>query len=66
MTLTVNGERREISDGATLESLLRTLDIASERVAVEINRVLVPRAEFPRAVLRNGDKVEIVHFVGGG
>jgi thiamine biosynthesis protein ThiS len=38
----------------------------AERVAVELNREIVPRADWPKAALRDGDKLEIVHFVGGG
>jgi thiamine biosynthesis protein ThiS len=66
MTLTVNGERRDLPEGLSLEALLRALELPGERVAVELNRELVPRARFSEAALREGDKVEIVHFVGGG
>ena len=67
MTLTVNGERFETKgDGLCVAELLKALEISRERVAVEVNRELVRRAEFQEAALHAGDKIEIVRFVGGG
>ncbi len=67
MTLTVNGERFDAEgDGFCVAELLKALEMPHERVAVEVNRELVRRAEFSEAALHEGDKVEIVHFVGGG
>ena len=67
VSLTVNGERREIPRGWTLADLLGSLDLHPRLVVVEHNRtILRDRAEYPRLVLREGDALEIVHFVGGG
>jgi sulfur carrier protein len=65
-TIELNGERRSIQSGATARELLEVeLKIAGERVAVELNRALLPRAHWDR-VLAGGDRLEIVTFVGGG
>jgi thiamine biosynthesis protein ThiS len=65
-TIELNGERRAIQSGATVRELLEVeLRIAGERVAVELNRALLPRAQWDR-VLAGGDRLEIVTFVGGG
>lgn len=66
MLVEVNGEEREVPEGATLEVLVGLLGLAPERLAVELNRRVVRRAEWPGASLEEGDRVEIVHFVGGG
>jgi thiazole synthase len=62
----VNGERRRIDEGATVLFLLRELSLPETRVAVERNRSLVRKTEFAGTVLGEGDRVEIVTFVGGG
>ena len=66
MEISVNGESRTVSDGATVAVLLGDLGITEGRIAVELNRQIVPRAEHGAARLAEGDKVEIVTFVGGG
>lgn len=66
MTLTVNGEPRDVPDGATVESLLAALELEPGPVAVEVNREVVPRAVRGARTLGAGDVVEIVHLVGGG
>jgi len=66
MRLTVNGAAREVPDGITVRELVTHLGLAGGPVAVEKNLEVVPRADHARAVLRDGDVVEIVHFVGGG
>ena len=66
MELTVNGEKREVPEGATVSQLLETLQVVPERVVVEVNLTILKRAEYPGAVLKEGDRVEIVRFVGGG
>jgi thiamine biosynthesis protein ThiS len=66
MVVLVNGESREISPEASLEALLMSLAIPRDRVAIELNRKVVRRAEWSRSTLHEGDKIEIVHFVGGG
>jgi thiamine biosynthesis protein ThiS len=62
----VNGERRTIGDGATILSLLREFSLPETRVAVERNRSLVRKSEFGNTSLADGDRLEIVTFVGGG
>jgi len=61
----VNGEMMD-ADGKTVAELLEFMDYGSQRVAVEINEAIVPRAEYGGTVLSEGDCVEIVRFVGGG
>ena len=64
--ITVNGQAQEFEDGMTVTDLVRSLDLAAQRVAVELNGAIVPRATFDSTLLHDDDKVEIVHFVGGG
>lgn len=66
MKIMVNGEEHLIEDGMTVAMLLQELEIADERIAIERNREIVPRSCFRDIGLREGDSVEIVHFVGGG
>jgi len=66
MQLTVNGADRQVPDGITVRDLVVHLGLEGGPVAIERNREVVPRAEHASAVLREGDVVEIVHFVGGG
>jgi sulfur carrier protein len=65
MTVTVNGESRELPDGETLRGLVGRFNLEPEKVAVELNRRLV-RSERYDTPLKDGDEVEIVTFVGGG
>jgi sulfur carrier protein len=62
----VNGETRAWRSGATVADLLRDLDIKTERVAVELNLEILDRAAFGERQLRDGDRVEILSFIGGG
>ena len=66
MRVQVNGEIRELPDALTLDELVGQLSLAPERVAIELNREVVRRARWSETVMRDGDKIEIVHFVGGG
>ena len=66
LRIIVNGEDREIPEGTTLSQLIQSLGLMPERVAIELNRAVVRRADWERIVLREGDRLEIVHFVGGG
>lgn len=66
MTVIVNGEARDISENTNLVRLLEILELASARVAVELNQNVIRRAEWENTVLRENDRIEIVHFVGGG
>jgi sulfur carrier protein len=66
MDLTVNGSACQVPDGLTVRGLVEHLGLTEGPVAVEINRVIVPRARHAEHVVAPGDVVEIVHFVGGG
>jgi thiamine biosynthesis protein ThiS len=62
----LNGEAKEVREGTTLLGLVEELSLAPERLAVELNSEVVRRADWPSVVLSEGDRVEVVHFVGGG
>ncbi|MBI3996570.1 MAG: sulfur carrier protein ThiS [Candidatus Omnitrophica bacterium] len=66
MSIVVNGQAREVAEGATVTQLLEQLKIEPARVVVELNLTILKRAEHPTTVLKEGDRVEVVHFVGGG
>jgi len=65
MTLTINGEPR-ITAAHILIDLVSELGMKPDRVAIELNREIIPRERWPQTKLRDGDQLEIVHFVGGG
>ena len=65
MTLTINGDAQTHS-AETLAALVEQLGMKPDRVAVELNREIVPREKWPQTFLHDGDRLEIVHFVGGG
>ncbi|MBI1764626.1 MAG: sulfur carrier protein ThiS [Acidobacteria bacterium] len=66
MEIQVNGEPQRIAAEATLNAFIVQLGLAQERLAIELNLDIVPRPRWHETVLRQGDKLEIVHFVGGG
>ena len=66
MELQLNGDKRQVPAGTTVTQLLETLNIAPERVVVELNLKILKRAEHAGTLLQEGDVVEIVRFVGGG
>jgi thiamine biosynthesis protein ThiS len=66
MTVTINGERREVPEGLNVPALLELLGIKSERVAIERNLDILPRARWSETQVQPNDSFEIVHFVGGG
>lgn len=66
MDLNINGEARQMPDGLTVTSLVGHLGMKTDRVAVELNQQIVPRTNWDSTVLKDGDRLEIVHFVGGG
>ena len=66
MIVTVNGEQREIADGARLTDLLLALELSDKPCAVEVNKEVVPRRAHADSTLRQGDTIEIVTLVGGG
>jgi thiamine biosynthesis protein ThiS len=64
--ITLNGDALEVPAPLTVSELLARLDIDSRRVAVEHNLIVVKRAAYDNTIVRDGDEVEIVNFVGGG
>ena len=66
MTITLNGDPREISGPISISNLLEQLEIDARRVAVELNMAVVKKAAYDSSVIKEGDEVEIVNFVGGG
>ena len=64
--ISVNGDPREVPEGCTLERLLSLLDLQNHRVAVAINRGIVPRARYAASIIEDGDRIEILEAVGGG
>ena len=66
MTLHINGEPRDFSSPLSLSALIEQLGMKQDRVAVELNREIVPRDQWGATNLSDGDRLEIVHFVGGG
>jgi len=66
MKLTLNGQVRDLENGATLSDLLASLQLAEKLVLVELNGHAVHRADFPETKLREADAIEIVRIVGGG
>jgi sulfur carrier protein len=64
--IVVNGEERAVTEGTTVAGLLEVLGLSRQHVAVEANHEIVPRAEHEARTLAEGDRLEIVTFVGGG
>ena len=66
MTVTINGESRDIPDGLNFVALLEHLGMRIDRVAIELNRDILPRAQWRETRVQSGDSLEIVQLVGGG
>jgi thiamine biosynthesis protein ThiS len=66
MKLQINGDTRDFNPPLTLASLLEQLEMKADRVAIELNRSIVARDQWAKTNLAEGDRLEIVHFVGGG
>ena len=66
MELMINGETRQLPEGMTVAQLLEEMALAGKRLAVEVNREIVPRSTFDTRRLQPGDQVEIVRAIGGG
>jgi sulfur carrier protein len=65
VTLVINGDQKK-SDAKTLAELIESLGMKADRVAIELNREIVSRSQWESTLLNDGDRLEIVHFVGGG
>ena len=66
MQLTINGEARTVDDVKSVEALVRALGLDPRKVAIERNLEIVPRSTYARVAIADGDRFEIVAFVGGG
>ncbi|KAA1175645.1 sulfur carrier protein ThiS [Marinobacter salinexigens] len=66
MQVQVNGEAMELPSGATVTTLIDQMALAGKRLAVEVNEDIVPRSQHPGFALNEGDRVEVVHAIGGG
>lgn len=66
LTISLNGEKRGVEEGTTLDGLLEGLEIKRQGIAVEVNREIVPKRLYAETRLKDGDSVEIVRMTGGG
>jgi len=66
MQITLNGEKREFGETQTVSELIQTLQLSDQRIAVELNKEIVRKKDWESTILSDADKIEIVHFVGGG
>lgn len=66
MQVSVNGEHYDLPEAITVAELVERVGLGDERIALELNREIVPRSEFPETKLAEGDRVEIVRAIGGG
>ena len=66
MKIIVNGSETDVAEGARVSELIMSLSLIPERLAIELNKKIIRRAEWDSTSLSEGDRVEIVHFVGGG
>jgi len=66
MRVFVNGDEKEFGVGISLAELITQLDLPAPRIAIELNREVVRRSDWGSTMLKDDDRIEIVHFVGGG
>jgi thiamine biosynthesis protein ThiS len=66
MTIFINGEARELDNGLTVAAMLDALELPKQRVAIELNRRVVRKQEWESTAVSDNDRIEVVHFVGGG
>lgn len=66
MQIVVNGKEMQLTEPVSIAQLLQQLELENRRLAVEINQAIVPRSQHASHQLQTGDKVEIVHAIGGG
>ncbi len=65
-TITLNGEPRQVWDGTSIAALAAEIGLDPKKIAVELNLEIVPRSTLGDVMIKEGDRLEIVHFVGGG
>ena len=66
MEITLNGEKFTLETGSNIVNLIDKLDLDVDKLAIERNLEIVPKSKFAMTILEEGDKLEIVHFIGGG
>jgi len=66
MTITLNGQKKELKEDVTVLELLQELGIENKPLALELNLKVLPKAKYAVTHLKDGDRIEIIHFVGGG
>lgn len=66
MQVTINGEKRDLSGNLSIAGMLENLGLPAERIAIELNREVVRKKDWGSVRLNDADKIEIIHFVGGG
>jgi thiamine biosynthesis protein ThiS len=66
LQIQVNGEQQEVKEGLQLLELITDLKLRTDQIAIELNHEVLRRAAWSATILKQGDRVEIVHFVGGG
>ena len=66
MNVIINGNREDIPDGLTISDLVKSYNLAPSRIAIELNLKILPKRSYDITEIKDGDKIEIVHFVGGG
>lgn len=66
MQIILNGDSRELNDKSSLLQLIDSLNLAGKRLAIEVNHEIIPKSEHAEYTLKDGDRVEIVHAIGGG
>lgn len=66
MKIVLNGEEKEVPEGVNLRKMLEHFSLPTQRVAIELNREVVRRQQWDSIVVTDDDKIEVIHFVGGG
>ena len=66
ITILLNGEAHDVSDDVSLDRLLDIFSLPKQRVAIELNSKVIRRSDWPETLVHDSDKIEVVHFVGGG
>ena len=66
ITILLNGEARDVTDDVSLDRLLDVFSLPKQRVAIELNNRVIRRSDWPQTLVHDSDRIEVVHFVGGG
>jgi sulfur carrier protein len=66
LRIQVNGDSRDVNEGMSIPALIASLQLKADQIAIELNQRVLRRTEWQSTILREDDKLEIVHFVGGG